>query len=373
MNKYEPIFVTKPFLPPLDEYVVSLKEIWKSCQLTNNGPFHEKLESKLASYLGVKYISLFANGTLALMAALQVSGIKGDVITTPFSFVATTHALYWNGLNPVFCDIENEYMNLDPKSIEKAITPKTKAILPVHVYGNPCNVKAIKKIADKHNLKLIYDACHAFDVKINNQPVLNYGDLSVLSFHATKVFTTFEGGAIISHDKRTKNKIDLIRNFGFAGETSVVMPGINSKMNETEAAFGLLQLKYVKQAINKRKNITNYYRDKLSLIPGISCLQDISQVKHNYAYFPIRIDKEEYGISRDEVYGVMKENNIHCRRYFYPLISKFYPYNKLPTSKTRNLPIAEKVSKEILCLPIYPDLKRNIQDIILNILCKRRK
>ena len=349
MNK--PIYVTQPFLPPLEEFIPYLKKIWDSKQLTNNSPLHQQLEKELAEYLGVKYLSLFSNGTFALITALQALKITGEVITTPFSFVATTHALWWNGIKPVFVDIEPNYFNLDPEKIEAAITPHTTAILPVHVYGNPCNVKRMQEIADAYGLKVIYDACHAFGVKINNESILNYGDLSILSFHATKIYNTFEGGAIVCHDEKTKKRIDYLKNFGFADETTVVAPGINAKMNEVQSAMGLVQLKYAKEVREKRKTITEYYRDNLRNLEGISFLEDIDKVEHSYTYFPILINKEKYGITRDELYQKLKDNNIYGRRYFYPLISQFSTYRGLPSAQSENLPIAEKIAEKVLCLP----------------------
>lgn len=362
----KPIYVTQPYLPPLKEFMPYLKDIWDSKWLTNMGKYHQQFEKELAEYLGVKYVCLFANGTLALMTALQALKIAGEVITTPFSFVATTHALYWNRITPVFCDIESEYCNIDPDKIEALITPKTTAILPVHVYGNPCQVDRIQKIADTYGLKVVYDACHAFGVKINGTSILNFGDLSVLSFHATKVFTTFEGGAIICHDEKMKKRIDFLKNFGFADEVTVVAPGINAKMNEFQAALGLLQLKYIDKAIEKRKKIAQLYREKLSGIKGIRFFNDIPGVKHNYAYFPIFIDEKEYGRSRDEVYEQLKKHNIYTRRYFYPLISEFPTYRPVPSGSFKNLPIANKLANKVLCLPVYSDL--TIESI--NIVCK---
>jgi len=355
----KPIYVTQPSLPPLEEFIPYLEKIWESKWLTNNGQFHRQFEKALAEYLGVRYISLFTNGTLALVTALQALRINGEVITTPFSFVATTHALEWNGIKPVFVDIEPHYCNIDPEKIEAAITPQTTAILPVHVYGNPCVVTAIKEIADNYGLKVIYDSCHAFGVKINHIPVLSFGDLSILSFHATKVFTTFEGGAIVSHDEATKRRIDFLKNFGFAGETTVVGPGINGKMNEFQATLGLLQLKYIDQALKKRKRIVDIYRKELAGLDGISFFQDMPGVTHNYPYFPIFIDKEGLGKCRDEVYQKLKENNIFSRRYFYPLISQFPSYRTLDSANPFNLPVAHKVSEKVLCLPLYSDLDIN--------------
>ena len=368
MENNKPIYVTEPVLPPLNEFVKYLEQIWESKWLTNNGQFHKQLEQELCNYLGVKHISLFSNGTLALLTALQVLRINGEVITTPYSFVATTHALHWNGIKPIFVDIEPEYCNIDPNKIEAAITPKTTAILPVHVYGNPCAVNKIEKIADTYGLKVIYDAAHTFGVKLKNKSILNFGDLSVLSFHATKVFNTFEGGAIICHNAKTKQRIDRLKNFGFAGETKVIAPGINAKMNEMQAAMGLLQLKYINEAIEKRQKVTEYYREELKNIPGISFLKDIDDVTHNYAYFPIFVDKEKYGMSRDDLYNKLKENNIYGRRYFYPLISKFSTYRGLESAKKENLPIAEKIAEQVICLPIYPELDIKLQSSIINII-----
>jgi dTDP-4-amino-4,6-dideoxygalactose transaminase len=363
MNK--PITVTQPCLPPLEEFIPYLQQIWQNKWLTNNGPLHQQLEKELAEYLGVKYISVFSNGTLALISALQALHITGEVITTPFSFVATTHSLWWNKITPVFVDVEPEYLNLDPAKIEAAITPQTTAIMPVHVYGNPCQVDEIQAIADKHGLKVIYDAAHTFGVKINGDSVLNYGDLSVLSFHATKVYSTIEGGAIICHTEEMKHHIDNLKNFGFRGETVVEEPGINAKLNEVQAAYGLLQLKYVDGFIARRKEITELYRSLLKDISGIRFLDDMEGVTHGYSYFPILIDKEKFGKSRDEVYEHLKSHNIYSRRYFYPLISSFEPYSKLESSAPQNLQMAIKIAEEVLCLPIYVELEDcNIEKII---------
>lgn len=364
----KPINVTQPFLPPLEEFTEYLEKIWGSKWLTNNGPFHQELENKLCEYLGVKYISLFSNGTLALVTALQALRITGEVITTPFSFVATTHAIWWNNIKPVFVDIESATFNLDPDKIEAAITPKTTAILPVHVYGNPCNVKRIQEIADAYGLKVIYDACHTFGVTVNTIPVLNFGDLSVMSFHATKVYNTFEGGAIVCHDEATKKRIDNLKNFGFVDETTVVAPGINAKMNEVQAAMGLLQLKYIDKSIEKRKEIAMQYRENLKKIPGLSILEDGPGTRHCYSYFPVLIDHEKFGKTRDEVYEELKKQNIFGRRYFYPLISQFPTYRGLDSAKPGKMPVAEKITETVLCLPIYPDINEliinNISDII---------
>jgi len=357
---HEPVYVTRPAMPPLEEFMEYLKRIWETRVLTNHGPFHQQLEKELADYLGVKYISVFVNGTMALITALQALRITGEVITTPFSFVATTHALWWNNIRPVFVDIEPDYFNLDPDKIEAAITPQTTAIMPVHVYGNPCKLKAIQKIADIYGLRVIYDAAHAFGVKVDGESVLNHGDLSVLSFHATKTFDTFEGGAIICPDEKTKRRIYFLKNFGFADEITVMGPGINAKMNELQAAYGLLQLKYIDGYIAKRKIITELYRTELSGIDGIRFINDIDGIKHSYTYFPILVDKEKYGQTRNEVYENLKKNNIFGRRYFYPLISQFPTYRSLPSAKAENLPVASKVAEQVICLPIYPELDETI-------------
>lgn len=362
------IFVTQPYLPPQEEFIPYLHKIWESKHLTNGGPFHEQLEKELAEFLGVKYISLFSNGTLALITALQALNITGEVITTPFSFVATSHSLWWNGIKPVFVDIDPITLNLDPAKIEAAITDKTTAIMPVHVYGTPCDDKSINTIAKKHNLKLIYDAAHAFNVKENCISLANYGDLSILSFHATKVYSTIEGGAIISHTAQMKRHIDDLKNFGFRDEITVVAPGINAKMNEFQAAYGLLSLKYVNEAIAKRKVIANQYCEQLADIKGISILNRDNSISHNYSYFPIFIDAKVYGRTRNELYEALKEQNIFSRRYFYPLISDFEPYCELESANPQNLKIAHKIAGTVLCLPIYPDLSLDDVKRICNII-----
>jgi dTDP-4-amino-4,6-dideoxygalactose transaminase len=362
------VFVTRPALPPLDEFVKYLESIWDSKILSNNGKFHIQFENELADFLGVKHVSLFTNGTLALVTALQALRITGEVITTPYSFVATTHSLWWNKIKPVFADIERETCNLDPAKIEAAITPQTTAIMPVHVYGNPCNVHKIKDIADIYGLKLIYDAAHAFGVKLNGESILNFGDLSILSFHATKVFTTFEGGAIISRDEATKKRIDYLKNFGFADETTVVAPGINAKMNEFQAALGILQLKYTDKYLEKRKAISNFYRAGLSSVKGIRILNDIESVHHNYSYFPIFVNESAYGKSRDELYARLKKDKFFTRRYFYPLISQFPSYRGLESSQSVNLPVAEEMTLQVLCLPIYPELEQESMEKIVKII-----
>jgi len=350
------ITVTQPFLPPLIEFIPYLEDIWKRKWLTNNGFYHKELEKALCEYLKVPYISLFTNGTLPLIVALQALEITGEVITTPYSFVATTHALWWNGIKPVFVDIEEKTGNLNPDRIEAAITPKTTAIMPVHVYGNPCNIEAIKQIADKHGLKVIYDAAHAFGVEKDGASILNAGDISTLSFHATKTYNTAEGGALVCHDETMKEKIDYLKNFGFAGETDVVMPGINGKMDEIRAALGLLNLKYVGSSIEKRQKIASLYRKELKSISGITVMDDIHGVKSNYTYFPVFVNKNEYGISRDELYEKLKTYNIYGRRYFFPMISTFSPYRNLDSAKSENLPVATKLADSVICLPIYEGL-----------------
>lgn len=366
----KPIYVTSPLLPPLEDFTFLLKEIWESKMLTNNGNFHQKLEEELAKYLKVPYLSLFTNGTLPLITALQAMRITGEVITTPFSFVATTHSLWWNGIKPVFVDIEPETCNLDPAKIEAAITPRTTAIMPVHVYGKPCKTKEIQEIANKYGLKVIYDAAHAFGVEINGESVLNFGDMATLSFHATKVYNTLEGGALVVHDEQTKKRIDYLKNFGFASETEVVAPGINSKVDEVRAAYGLLNLKQVDHAINSRRKVAIRYRDELQGVKGITFFNDIPGVRHNYSYFPIFIDAEEYGMTRDELYFKMKEHNVFGRRYFYPLISTFSTYRGLESANPENLPIATQMANRVICLPMHHALSENEVEYILQIIKK---
>ena len=361
-----PIFVTQPDLPPLGEFTELLKQIWDNKILTNNGPFHKQFEKALAEYLGVKYLSLFSNGTLALITALQTLRITGEVITSPYSFVATTHSLWWNNIKPVFADVEPTHFNLDPEKVEAAITPQTTAIMPIHIYGYPCNIERFQQIADTYGLRLIYDAAHAFGLKVNGESILNFGDLSILSFHATKVFNTIEGGAIICNDEKTKQRIDYLKNFGFADETTVIAPGINAKMNEMQAAYGMLQLNYIDSLISKRQDIVNFYRDQLKNIDGIKFLNDIAEVNHVYSYFPIFVEKEKYGRTRDELYEELKRHNIFGRRYFYPLISQFPTYRGLVSAKAENLPVASKVALEVICLPLYPSLNKDAIQITTN-------
>ncbi len=351
----KPIYVTQPFLPPLEEFIPYLEKIWESKWLTNDGPFHKKFESALAEYLGVEHLALFVNGTIALVTALQSLRITGEVITTPYSFVATAHSLVWNSITPVFVDIDPATCNIDPEKIEQAITPRTSAIMPVHCYGNPCNVERIQHIADIYGLKVIYDAAHAFGVTYKGESILKHGDLSVLSFHATKVFNTFEGGAIVCPDAKTKQRIDYLKNFGWAGEATIVAPGINGKMNELQAAFGMLQLKYIDEAIARRREIDTLYRELLAGIPGITCFVGRSDTTRNCIYFPIFVNNG-YPISRDALYRKLQDNNIHGRRYFYPLISDFPMYRGLPSANRDNLLLANDLAEKVFCLPIYPDL-----------------
>ena len=366
-KKLLPIYVTQPLLPDLAEFIPYLEQIWASKRLTNSGPFHQQLEQALCDYLGVKYLALFANGTLALVTALQALRITGEVITTPYTFAATGHALLWNGIKPVFVDIDPVTLNLDPDKIEAAITPQTTAIMPVHCYGQPCDVMAIQKIADNYGLKVIYDAAHAFAVQCQGGSVLNHGDLSILSFHATKVFNTFEGGAIICHDAKTKQRIDHLKNFGFVDEITVVAPGINGKMSEINAAFGLLQLKGIDEALEKRKDVDAIYRQCLATIKGIACPLGMEEKATNYAYFPILV-QPDYLLSRDELYQKFRDNNVYVRRYFYPLISDFSMYRGLPSSAPANLPVANKSAEQVICLQIYPDLSREQIDFIISLI-----
>lgn len=348
-----PITVTSPLLPDLNEFHELLKDIWAKKWVTNNGEYHQRLEKALAEYLKVPYISLFTNGTLPLLTALQALRITGEVITTPYSFVATTHSIWWNGCKPVFVDIEEETCGIDPDKIEAAITPQTTAIMPVHCYGKPVKMKRIQEIADKYGLKVIYDAAHAFGVEVEGESVLNAGDMSTLSFHATKVYNTLEGGALVMHDAKTKQRIDYLKNFGFAGETEVVAPGINSKVDEVRSAYGLLNLKQVDAAIAARQKVAVRYREALRNIPGIRFFDDMPGVRHNYSYFPIFIDAREYGMTRDELYFKMKEQGIWGRRYFYPLISTFSTYRGLPSATKENLPVATKMAESVICLPMH--------------------
>ncbi len=364
------ITITSPLLPPLEEFNKLLQEIWNNKWITNNGSFHKQLEKELAAYLKVPYISLFTNGTLPLITALQALRITGEVITTPYSFVATTHALWWNGIKPVFVDIDPATGNIDPDKIEAAITPRTTAIMPVHVYGKPCDTERIQQIADKYGLKVIYDAAHAFGVEVNGKSILNAGDLSTLSFHATKVYNTIEGGAMVIQDEKTKQRIDYLKNFGFAGETTVVAPGINSKMDEVRAAYGILNLRLVDDAIAARQQVAIQYRDALREVEGITFFDDMLGVRHNYSYFPIFVDEKQFGMTRDELYFKMKKQNILGRRYFYPLISEFSTYRGLESAAPENLPQAHKMANSVICLPMHHDLKREDVERIIGIIKK---
>ena len=364
------ITVTSPLLPNLDEFHGILKEIWDSKWVTNNGQFHKQLEEALCKYLKVPFISLFTNGTLPLLTALQALRITGEVITTPYSFVATTHSIWWNGCKPVFVDIEEATCGIDPDKIEAAITPKTTAIMPVHCYGKPCNMERIQAIADKYGLKVIYDAAHAFGVEVNGQSVLCQGDMATLSFHATKVYNTLEGGALVMHDAETKKRIDYLKNFGFAGETEVVAPGINSKMDEVRAAYGLLNLRHVDEAIEKRHQVAVRYREALRDVKGIHFFDDMPGVRHNYSYFPIFINAEEYGMTRDELYFKMKEQGVLGRRYFYPLISTFSTYCGLPSATPENLPVATRIANEVICLPMHHGLSDENLSRILDLIVR---
>ena len=372
------ITVTSPLLPNLDDFTAELKKIWDSKWITNNVSFHKELEKALAEYLKVPYVSLFTNGTLPLMTALQALRITGEVITTPYSFVATTHSIWWNGCKPVFVDIDPATGDMDPNKIEAAITPRTTAIMPVHVYGKPCDTKAIQDIADKYGLKVIYDAAHAFGVEVPAEEygleaydgkglagILNAGDMSTLSFHATKVYNTIEGGALITHDEKTKKRIDYLKNFGIADEVTVVGPGINSKMDEMRSAYGLLNLKQVDAAIEARHQVAIKYREALRPVEGITFFDDMPGVKHNYSYFPIFIDAEKYGMTRDDLYFKMKSANVLGRRYFYPLISDFSTYRGLDSAAPENLPNAHKMADSVICLPMHHALSdEDIQRVL---------
>lgn len=366
MNK-KSIPVTQPFLPSLDEFIPYLEKIWDNRWLTNNGPFHQELEFELAKYLGVEYVSLFNNATIALITALQAMRINGEVITSPYSFVATSHSIMWNGLEPVFVDINPETFNIDPEKIEAAITPRTTAIMPVHCYSNPCEVEEIQRIADNYGLKVIYDAAHAFGVKYKESSLLKWGDLSIISFHATKVFNTFEGGAIISPDKKTKQRIDRLKNFGIADELTVTAPGINGKMSEVNAAFGLVQLKHIDIAMKQREAVDALYRKELNEISGITIYQHNKNANSNYSYFPILVE-EGYPLTRDELYEKLKSHNILSRKYFYPLISNMPMYRGLSSASPNYLPHANEIADKVLCLPIFNELNPREQQEIINII-----
>lgn len=364
------ITVTSPLLPNLDEFHELLKQVWDSKWITNNGSFHKQLEKDLATYLKVPYVSLFTNGTLPLLTALQALHITGEVITTPYSFVATTHSIWWNGCKPVFVDIDPATGNIDPEKIESAITPRTTAIMPVHVYGKPCDTKRIQEIADRYGLKVIYDAAHAFGVEVEGKSILELGDLSTLSFHATKVYNTIEGGAMIMHDEATKKRIDYLKNFGFAGETTVVGPGINSKVDEIRSAYGLLNLRQVDSAIEARHQVAVKYREALRHVEGVTFFDDTPGVRHNYSYFPIFIDAEKYGMTRDALYEKMKAANVLGRRYFYPLISDFSTYRGLESAAPENLPNAHKMADSVICLPMHHALSDEDVQRVINLVVR---
>jgi dTDP-4-amino-4,6-dideoxygalactose transaminase len=356
----EPIFVSRPTMPDVKDYHRLLEQIWETKWLTNAGKFHQEFESRLGEYLGVEHICLFCNGTIALLVALHALRItSGEVITTPFTFPATVHVLFWNNIEPVFCDIDLKTFNLDPNQIEHLITPKTKAVLPVHVFGTSCNVEAIQEIADRHGLQVIYDTAHAFGVRYKDRPVVDFGDISMLSFHATKLFSTAEGGALIVRSEVQRKRINFLKNFGIADEETVIGPGINGKMSEFQAAFGLLQLDMVEKEIADRRELVKIYRRELKGLAGISYLDDIPDVKHNYSYFPILVDSDQYGMDRNELYNHLKLFNIFPRKYFYPLCSHYSCYSALPSARPENLPVAERVAEQVLCLPIYGTLDRN--------------
>ena len=372
------ITVTSPLLPDLGEFNELLKDIWESKWITNMGQFHKQLEKALAEYLHVPYVCLFTNGTLPLMTALQALRITGEVITTPYSFVATTHSIWWNHCKPVFVDIDPRTGNMDPDKIEAAITPATTCIMPVHVYGKPCDTKRIQEIADKYGLKIIYDAAHAFGVEVPAEQygldaydenglagIMNAGDMSTLSFHATKVFNTVEGGALVVHDEKTKKRIDNLKNFGITDDVTVIAPGINGKMDELRSAYGLLNLKQVDSAIESRHQVAIKYRETLRSVDGITFWDDMPGVRHNYSYFPIFIDAEKFGMSRDELFFKMREQNVWSRRYFYPLISNFPTYSGLPSANKENLPLGNMMADEVLCLPMHHALsEEDIQRIL---------
>jgi len=364
----QPIYVTSPSLPPLEEFIPYLQKIWESKWLTNNGQFHQQFEAALAAYLGAKYVSFFTNGMIALQLGMRALQITGEVITTPFTFVATTHAIHLNGCTPVFCDIEPDTFTLDPSKVKSLMTPQTTAIMPVHVYGNPCQHEELKNIADTYGLKLFYDAAHVFGVKKDGISIANWGDLSMLSFHATKVFNTLEGGALVTNDATMKTRIDFLKNFGFADEVTVVAPGSNGKVDEIRSAYGLLQLKYADSENAKRQRVAAFYRESLRDVPGIRILQDQLGVCHNYGYFPILVDAEVYGMTRDALYEKFRTNGIHPRRYFYPLCSEFAIYRNLPSATPGNLPVAHKIAQEVLCLPIFADLAADAMTAIAHII-----
>lgn len=367
MSNNNRIYVTKPFLPPLEDLLPSLHQIWDSRVLTNGASFHQQFEEALARYLGVPYVSLFANATLALVTALQCLRVNGEVITTPYSFVATAHSLLWNGIDPVFVDIDRETLAIDETQIEAAITPRTTAILPVHVYGRPANVEALQAIADNYGLTVIYDAAHAFGAKYRGRAIAGFGDMSIMSFHATKVFNTFEGGAIVCHDLKTKRRIDFLKNFGFSDEVTVVAAGINAKMNEFQSALGLLQLDHIEDCIARRARLAARYDSAFIGTEGLNLLSAVTSHVPNYSYYPIFVART-FPLSRDALYEKLKANGIYARRYFYPLISSFPMYRGRPSAAAASLPVASRVADEVICLPIYPELGESDQSRVIDVI-----
>jgi len=353
----DPIYVTRPLLPDLKEITIELQKIWDSKQLTNNGPKHQELEEEIRRSLKVPHISLFNNGTIALIVAVNSLRILGEVITTPFTFPATPHVLAWNGITPIFCDIDDKTMNIDATKIEQMMTPRTTAILAVHVFGTPCEIEPIQQVADRYGLKVIYDAAHAFNVEIAGTGIGNFGDISMFSFHATKLFHTAEGGALAFKDPNLKQRIELLKNFGIKNEEEVLMPGINGKMTEIQAALGLVNLRHLATERAKRAKIINTYIEYLSQVPGITISAVNGNMVHSYQYFIIRIDKNKFGISRDELYEKLRSYNVFSRKYFYPLCSDYACYKNIPSAALSNLPVAHKIVMEVLCLPLYGGLE----------------
>jgi dTDP-4-amino-4,6-dideoxygalactose transaminase len=365
----ELVTVTRPTMPPLAEYAKLLEGVWERRWLTNDGELHRELEAKLAAHLEVEHLSLFCNGAIALLVALQALRINGgEVITTPFTFPATAHVLHWNRVRPVFCDVEDRTFNLDPARVEKLIGPDTRAILGVHVYGNPCDVDAIQAIADRHGLQVVYDAAHAFGVQLRGRSLLLHGDMSMLSFHATKVFSTIEGGALVSRSDVERRRVNMLKNFGIADEETIIGPGLNGKMNEVQAAFGLLQLRTIDAEIARRRELALSYRRHLAGLPGVRFLDDLPEVRHNHGYFPVLVDAQEYGLDRDEVYALLKRFNVSTRKYFHPLVSHAPCYAALPSAHPAALPVAERVARQVLCLPIYGTLDPSVPGLVAEIL-----
>lgn len=364
----EPIYVTRPLLPDLKEVYRELEKIWASKWLTNSGPEHQVFEGEIRRRLMVANVSLFNNGTIALLVAINSLSLKGEVITTPFTFPATPHSLFWNGITPVFCDIDEKSMTIDPDKVEQMVTPRTTAILGVHVFGAPCNIERIQEIADRHGLRVIYDAAHAFDTQVNGTGIGNFGDISMFSFHATKLFHTAEGGALTCKDTDLKRRIDLLKNFGIKNEDEVVMPGINGKMSEMQAALGLVNLRYLEAEREKRKRVIDTYARCLRDTEGIRLNELPSNVRNSYQYFVIRIEQKRFGISRDEVCKRLREYNVYARKYFYPLCSDYPCYKNLPSTDPANLLVAKRVVNEVLCLPLYGELALSTAERICEII-----